>query len=58
MEIAEKCNVEIETAETKRISFPKIPDTKDWIEKQQKKKKPSITEKLSWEGLEKRTFQE
>ena len=53
MEIAEKCNVEIDTAETRGYSFPKyqIPglDREATYEE-----KVEYFEKLAWEGLEKR----
>ena len=53
MEIAEKCNVEIDTAETRGYSFPKyqIPglDREATYEE-----KVEYFEKLVWEGLEKR----
>ncbi len=57
MEIAEKCNVEIETADTRGYLFPKyqIPGLdRDATEEE----KAQYFEKLSWEGLEKRLEKE
>lgn len=53
MEIAEKCNVEIDTAETRGYLFPKfqIPGLDREATYEEKEK---YFEKLAWEGLEKR----
>ncbi len=53
MEIAEKCNVEIDTAETRGYLFPKfqIPELDREATEEEK---AHYFEKLSWEGLEKR----
>lgn len=53
MEIAEKCNVEIETAETRGYLFPKfqIPGLDREATEEEK---AQYFEKLAWEGLEKR----
>ncbi len=53
VEIAEKCNVEIETAETRGYLFPKfqIPGLDREATEEEKAK---YFEKLAWEGLEKR----
>ncbi|HIE59879.1 MAG TPA: DNA polymerase III subunit alpha [Persephonella sp.] len=53
MEIAEKCNVEIDTAETRGYLFPKyqIPGLDREATYEEKVK---YFEKLAWEGLEKR----
>ena len=53
VEIAEKCNVEIETAETRGYLFPKfqIPGLDREATEEEK---AQYFEKLAWEGLEKR----
>ena len=53
MEIAEKCNVEIETADTRGYLFPKfqIPGLDREATEEEK---AQYFEKLAWEGLEKR----
>lgn len=53
VEIAEKCNVEIETADTRGYLFPKyqIPELDREATYEEKEK---YFEKLAWEGLEKR----
>jgi DNA polymerase III alpha subunit/intein/homing endonuclease len=53
MEIAEKCNVEIDTAETRGYLFPKyqIPGLDREATEEEK---AQYFEKLAWEGLEKR----